>query len=451
MLLRRRRAGRRHARRRGARRDPARSPHKPVLVLANKIDDPAQEPLALELHRLGLGDPLPLSGMHGHGTGDLLDEIVARLEDVGEARPAVGDEAIRVAILGRPNVGKSSLFNALIGVERTIVSEVPGHDARLDRHRARARRARRSSSSTPPGLRRKRKPAAGDRVLLGAARARGGRARRRRARPDRRERGDRRGRPRRRRRRAQGAVLDARRPLEVGPLAGDDRGRPARARSAACASGRRSSPPRRRPGAGSRACSTGSASSTRSTRAGSATGELNRFLGELKEARQPPSRGPQAAEPPLRRAGRDAAAALPLHRQRHEPRHPRLRLLGRERAARAVRDGGRPGRDRLPPPVVKTRGRRRRRLVGNGLLAAARRPRPRGDARARANAEDAAAIRETGRNPRFLPDVDLAGVARDDDRRGARRRRRPRRRRAPEPRLRLGRRRRSRARRRSSA
>jgi GTPase len=103
-----------------------RSTHKPVLVLANKIDDPSQESLALEAHRLGLGDPIPLSGMHGHGTGDLLDEIVGILEDVGETRPSVGDEAIRVAILGRPNVGKSSLFNALIGAERTIVSEVPG-------------------------------------------------------------------------------------------------------------------------------------------------------------------------------------------------------------------------------------------------------------------------------------------------------------------------------------
>jgi GTP-binding protein len=103
-----------------------RAAHKPVLVLANKIDDPGQDALALELHRLGLGDPIPLSGMHGHGTGDLLDEVVARLEDVGEARKSIGDEAIRVAILGRPNVGKSSLFNALIGAERTIVSDVPG-------------------------------------------------------------------------------------------------------------------------------------------------------------------------------------------------------------------------------------------------------------------------------------------------------------------------------------
>jgi GTP-binding protein len=104
-----------------------RNSHKPVLVVANKIDDPAQESLALEFHRLGLGDPVPLSGMHGHNTGDLLDEIVARLEDTAEARPHPPDDAaIRVAILGRPNVGKSSLFNALVGAERTIVSDVPG-------------------------------------------------------------------------------------------------------------------------------------------------------------------------------------------------------------------------------------------------------------------------------------------------------------------------------------
>jgi GTP-binding protein len=100
--------------------------HKPVLLLANKIDDPSRETLALEFHRLGLGDPFPLSAMHGHNTGDLLDEIVERLEEVGSERPDVGEEAIRVAILGRPNVGKSSLFNALLGAERTIVSETPG-------------------------------------------------------------------------------------------------------------------------------------------------------------------------------------------------------------------------------------------------------------------------------------------------------------------------------------
>jgi GTP-binding protein len=104
-----------------------RAARRPVIVLANKVDDPSHESLALEFHRLGLGDPLPVSGMHGHNAGDLLDAIVARLEDTAEGgRHVVGDEAIRVAILGRPNVGKSSLFNALTGVERTIVSEVPG-------------------------------------------------------------------------------------------------------------------------------------------------------------------------------------------------------------------------------------------------------------------------------------------------------------------------------------
>jgi GTPase len=98
---------------------------KPVLLLANKIDDPSQESLAFEFHRLGFGEPFPVSGLHGSNTGDLLDEILALLP--GESTRAVlGDETIRVAILGRPNVGKSSLYNRLVGEERTIVSEVPG-------------------------------------------------------------------------------------------------------------------------------------------------------------------------------------------------------------------------------------------------------------------------------------------------------------------------------------
>jgi GTPase len=101
-----------------------RSAGKSVIVLANKIDDPGRDLDALEFHRLGLGDPVPLSALHGHGTGDLLDEIVARLPGRDDA--VTGEEAIRVAILGRPNVGKSSLLNALLGEERVIVSEVPG-------------------------------------------------------------------------------------------------------------------------------------------------------------------------------------------------------------------------------------------------------------------------------------------------------------------------------------
>jgi GTP-binding protein len=97
---------------------------KPVLLLANKIDDPRQDALAFEFHRLGLGNPVPLSAQHGHGTGDLLDAVVTMLPGGGPQE--VGADAIRVAVLGRPNVGKSSLLNALLGEERVIVSEVPG-------------------------------------------------------------------------------------------------------------------------------------------------------------------------------------------------------------------------------------------------------------------------------------------------------------------------------------
>ena len=101
-----------------------RAARKPVILIANKIDDPARDAEALEFHRLGLGEPVALSALHGHGTGDLLDAIVARLPGAGPAQ--VGEDAIRVAILGRPNVGKSSLLNGILGEERVIVSDVPG-------------------------------------------------------------------------------------------------------------------------------------------------------------------------------------------------------------------------------------------------------------------------------------------------------------------------------------
>jgi len=101
-----------------------RASRRPVLLLANKLDDPGRDHELHEFHRLGLGEPRPLSALHGIGTGDLLDEIVALLPG---GRPApVGEEAIRVAILGRPNVGKSSLLNKLVGQERVVVSDVPG-------------------------------------------------------------------------------------------------------------------------------------------------------------------------------------------------------------------------------------------------------------------------------------------------------------------------------------
>jgi GTP-binding protein len=104
--------------------DILRRARKPVFLIANKIDDPTQESLALDLHRLGLGEPIPISAVHGHGSGDLLDLIVARLPGTGRAE--IPEDAIRVAILGRPNVGKSSLLNAILGQERVIVSETPG-------------------------------------------------------------------------------------------------------------------------------------------------------------------------------------------------------------------------------------------------------------------------------------------------------------------------------------
>lgn len=127
----------------------------PVLVVANKVDAPTVTPLLASLYALGLGDPIPVSAEHGRGTGDLLDAIL-RLRPAGEMGTALfpesdrgeniqpgdtGPEAgpdlvfesgddledpIRVAVVGRPNVGKSSLVNRLLGEERQIVADIPG-------------------------------------------------------------------------------------------------------------------------------------------------------------------------------------------------------------------------------------------------------------------------------------------------------------------------------------
>ena len=97
----------------------------PVVVVANKVDGRRREALASEFYELGLGDPAVVSALHGTGSGDLLDEIVERLPPIAaEASDASLDG--RVAILGRPNVGKSSLVNRLIGGERSLVTAVPG-------------------------------------------------------------------------------------------------------------------------------------------------------------------------------------------------------------------------------------------------------------------------------------------------------------------------------------
>ena len=95
----------------------------PSIVAANKCDSLTELPLAAEFHRLGLGEPLPVSAAQGLGTGDLLDRIVSLLP-AGDEDPE-GD-VIRLAVIGRPNVGKSSLVNRFLGEERVIVSEVAG-------------------------------------------------------------------------------------------------------------------------------------------------------------------------------------------------------------------------------------------------------------------------------------------------------------------------------------
>ena len=96
----------------------------PVLVVANKIDAAADIPSSAEFHRLGLGDPFPVSAAQGLGTGDLLDALVERLPPEEDAEDVV--EPIRLAVIGRPNVGKSSLVNRILGEERVIVSEIAG-------------------------------------------------------------------------------------------------------------------------------------------------------------------------------------------------------------------------------------------------------------------------------------------------------------------------------------
>lgn len=99
---------------------------KPVLLVVNKCDTPGRLDPIWEFYSLGLGDPWPVSATHGNGTGDLLDEVLNLLKDVPVEEPEEESDAINIAIIGRPNAGKSSLTNKLIGQDRSIVSDVAG-------------------------------------------------------------------------------------------------------------------------------------------------------------------------------------------------------------------------------------------------------------------------------------------------------------------------------------
>lgn len=98
-------------------------PFPPVLLVVNKADNAARRDQIVEFYELGLGEPYPISAYHGTGTGDLLDEVVAYFKKAVEEEE---DETVKIAIVGKPNVGKSSLLNKLLGQERAIVSPIPG-------------------------------------------------------------------------------------------------------------------------------------------------------------------------------------------------------------------------------------------------------------------------------------------------------------------------------------
>jgi GTP-binding protein len=104
-------------------RDVDGQPSPPVLLVVNKCENEARRMAAMEFYELGLGEPYPISALHGTGTGDLLDALVAQFKEQGQESD---DDSVKIAIVGKPNVGKSSLLNRLLGEERAIVSPIAG-------------------------------------------------------------------------------------------------------------------------------------------------------------------------------------------------------------------------------------------------------------------------------------------------------------------------------------
>ena len=98
---------------------------RPVVVVANKVDGSTGDPLVAEFYRLGMGEPLAVSALHGRGSGELLDRVVELLPETSASEAPVEGE-MRFALVGRPNVGKSSLFNRLVKDERAVVHQEPG-------------------------------------------------------------------------------------------------------------------------------------------------------------------------------------------------------------------------------------------------------------------------------------------------------------------------------------
>ena len=325
----------------------------------------------------------------------------------GSGPQEVGEEAIRVAILGRPNVGKSSLLNALLGEERVIVSEVPGttRDA-IDTVLQRGDRT--FVLVDTAGIRRKRKQRQGieyysELRALAAA-----------------ERAD-----------VALVLVDSSEGLVDQDLSVADIARKAQDSTIVVLSKwditetkledvrpRLESRLRQRPPVVTISAKTGRGISRLLDRieqlyekhaARIGTGELNRFLAELREAREPPSRNGKRLNLLY---GTQVQARPPRFRffvNDPGPDHARLRLLGREPAARPLRAAGRAGLDRLRPALMRAA------VVGAGAwgtaFACVLASRGHDVTLAARDPEQARAIEETGRNPRYLPNVDLEGIA----------------------------------------